>query len=68
MVKNIYAVEIDECTKLAADKKEKIQQVDELIECRVCDKKHKKSLTSSSRLTSGRSLTTSREDTMFRSS
>ena len=38
----IYTVESDECVKLATEKKEKIQQIDELIECRVCDKKHKK--------------------------
>ena len=28
--------------KLAAERKEKVQQVEELIGCRVCDKKHKK--------------------------
>ena len=39
----ISTVESDECAKLAAEKKERLQQVvDELIKCRVCDKKRKK--------------------------
>ena len=38
----IYAVESDETAKQAAEKKERVQQVEELIQCRVCDKRHKK--------------------------
>ena len=38
----IFALESDKFAKTVAEKKEKISQVDELIECKVCDKKHKK--------------------------
>ena len=38
----IYAVESDETAKQAAEKKERVQQVDVLVQCKVCDKRHKK--------------------------
>ena len=39
----IYAVESDETAKLAAEKKDRVSRVDEdTIQCKVCDKKHKK--------------------------
>merc|ERR1712105_314221 len=39
---HIYALESDAAAAAAADKKEGIRQVDELVKCRVCDKKHKR--------------------------
>ena len=38
----IYALESEECARTAAKKREEVLQVDELIECKVCNKKHKK--------------------------
>ena len=37
----IYALESDEFAKTAAEKKERINQVDEQVDCKVCGKKHK---------------------------
>lgn len=39
----IYAVESDETAKQAAERRERISLVEETIQCKVCDKKHKKS-------------------------
>ena len=40
----IYAVESDETAKQAAERKDRVSRVDEeSIQCKVCDKKHKKS-------------------------
>ena len=38
----IYALASDEFAKTAAEKKDRINQVEELVECKVCRKKHKK--------------------------
>ena len=38
----IYALESDEFAKTAAKKKERINQVDEQVDCKVCGKKHMK--------------------------
>ena len=38
----IYAVESDETAKQAAEKKERVQNVEEVIQCRVCEKKTQK--------------------------
>ena len=34
----IYAVESDETAKKAAEKKERVPQIEELVQCKVCDK------------------------------
>ena len=38
----VYAVESDECAKLATERKERVQQVNEMVDGKVCNKKHKK--------------------------
>ena len=38
----IYAVESDDTAKHAAEMKERVQQIKELVQCKMCDKKHKK--------------------------
>ena len=35
----VYTLESDEFTKIAAKKKEKISQVEKLVDCKVCGKK-----------------------------
>ena len=39
---HIYALESDAAAAAAAEKREGVRQVDELVKCKVCDKKHKK--------------------------
>ena len=38
----IYALEFDEFAKTAAEKKDRINAVEEIVDCKVCRKRHKK--------------------------
>ena len=58
----VYAIESDDRVKQATRRRERVNQVDELIECKVCSKKHKKRncmycLATSDKLQLGRKVT-----------